>query len=120
MSRPVAPPAAPPALTVRYDGSARTFAAGNDVVIGRDLRADVRVAHPLISRAHLVLRFDQGRWIAIDNAVTFTLPTSNRYTTLDRLGGYASSSDTTRAVGRTLCTTGDLVLVGGKRPSPGR
>ena len=62
MSRP-----APPALTVRYDGSPRTFAAGNDVVVGRDLRADVRIAHPLISRAHLVLRFDQGRWIAIDN-----------------------------------------------------
>src|SRR5690242_18879490 len=62
MSRP-----APPALTVGHDGSARTFAAGNDVVIGRDLRADVRIAHPLISRAHLVLRFDQGRWIAIDN-----------------------------------------------------
>jgi ABC-type multidrug transport system ATPase subunit len=62
MSRPVAP-----ALTVRYDGSQRTFAAGNDVVIGRDLRADVRIAHPLISRAHLVLRFDQGRWMAIDN-----------------------------------------------------
>ena len=58
---------APPALTVRNDGSARTFAAGNDVVIGRDLRADVRIAHPLISRAHLVLRFDQGRWLAIDN-----------------------------------------------------
>src|SRR5690349_2184710 len=62
MSRP-----APPALTVGHDGSARTFAAGNDVVIGRDLRADVRIAHPLISRAHLVLRFDQGRWMAIDN-----------------------------------------------------
>jgi ABC transport system ATP-binding/permease protein len=62
MSRP-----APPALTVRYDGSTRTFAAGSDVVIGRDLRADVRIAHPLISRAHLVLRFDQGRWMAIDN-----------------------------------------------------
>ena len=62
MSRP-----APPALTVRHDGSARTFAAGSDVVIGRDLRADVRIAHPLISRAHLVLRFDQGRWLAIDN-----------------------------------------------------
>ncbi|MEH3142855.1 MAG: FHA domain-containing protein [Mycobacterium kyogaense] len=59
--------AAPPALTVRYDGSTRTFAAGNDVVVGRDLRADVRIAHPLISRAHLVLRFDQGRWLAIDN-----------------------------------------------------
>jgi ABC transport system ATP-binding/permease protein len=60
---------APPALTVRYEGSARTVAAGNDVVVGRDLRADVRVAHPLISRAHLILRFDQpqGRWLAIDN-----------------------------------------------------
>src|SRR3954451_9173963 len=57
----------PPALTVRYDGSTRSFAPGNDVVVGRDLRADVRIAHPLISRAHLVLRFDQGRWIAIDN-----------------------------------------------------
>ncbi len=62
MSRPV-----PPVLTVRYEGSERTFAAGNDVVIGRDLRADVRVAHPLISRTHLIVRFDQGRWIAIDN-----------------------------------------------------
>jgi len=58
---------APPVLTVRYEGSERTFAPGNDVVIGRDLRADVRVGHPLISRAHLVLRFDQGRWVAIDN-----------------------------------------------------
>ena len=57
----------PPALTVRYEGSTRTFAPGNDVVVGRDLRADVRIAHPLISRAHLVLRFDQGRWVAIDN-----------------------------------------------------
>ncbi|OBI45341.1 ABC transporter ATP-binding protein [Mycobacterium kyorinense] len=59
--------AAPPALTVRYDGSERTFAAGHDVVVGRDLRADMRITHPLISRAHLLLRFDQGRWLAIDN-----------------------------------------------------
>jgi len=58
---------APPALTVRYDGSPRTFSPGNDVVVGRDLRADVRIAHPLISRAHLLLRFEQGRWIAVDN-----------------------------------------------------
>ena len=62
MSRP-----APPALTVRFDGSTRSFAPGNDVVVGRDLRADVRIAHPLISRAHLVLRYDGGRWVAIDN-----------------------------------------------------
>jgi ABC transport system ATP-binding/permease protein len=59
--------AAPPALTVRFDGSERTFAAGHDVVIGRDLRADMRITHPLISRHHLTLRFDQGRWLAIDN-----------------------------------------------------
>ncbi|WP_445169076.1 ATP-binding cassette domain-containing protein [Mycolicibacterium sp. Dal123E01] len=62
MSRPAAP-----VLTVRYDGSERTFAAGHDVVVGRDLRADVRIAHPLISRAHLVLRYDHGRWMAVDN-----------------------------------------------------
>ncbi|ORJ60723.1 ATP-binding cassette domain-containing protein [Mycobacterium simiae] len=58
---------APPTLTVRHDGSERTFAAGHDVVVGRDLRADMRITHPLISRAHLLLRFDQGRWLAIDN-----------------------------------------------------
>jgi ABC transport system ATP-binding/permease protein len=54
-------------LTVRYDGSQRTFAAGHDVVVGRDLRADMRITHPLISRAHLLLRYEQGRWLAIDN-----------------------------------------------------
>ena len=69
---------APPVLTVRYDASERTFAAGNDVVIGRDLRADVRVAHPLISRAHLVVRFDQGRWIAIDNGSLNGMYVNNR------------------------------------------
>jgi ABC transport system ATP-binding/permease protein len=73
MSRP-----APPVLTVRYDGAERTFAAGNDVVIGRDLRADVRVAHPLISRTHLLVRFDQGRWIAIDNGSLNGLYVNNR------------------------------------------
>ena len=58
---------APPAITVRADGAERTFAPGHDVVIGRDLRADVRVAHQLVSRAHLLLRYDHGRWVAIDN-----------------------------------------------------
>ena len=56
-----------PVLTVRYNGPPRTFAPGHDVVVGRDLRADVRLAHPLVSRAHLVLRFDRGRWLAVDN-----------------------------------------------------
>lgn len=56
-----------PALTIGYDGTERTFAPGRDVIVGRDLRADLRVTHPLVSRAHLLLRFDQGRWMAIDN-----------------------------------------------------
>ncbi len=56
-----------PALTVRYNGAPRTFSPGHDVVVGRDLRADVRVPHPLVSRAHILLRFDRGRWTAIDN-----------------------------------------------------
>ncbi|WP_197506556.1 FHA domain-containing protein [Mycobacterium sp. E3339] len=58
---------APPVLTIRHDGSLRSFAAGHEVVVGRDTEADVRIADPRISRAHLILRFDQGRWLAIDN-----------------------------------------------------
>ena len=58
---------APPALTIRHDGSQRSFPPGYEVVIGRDLHADLRIPDPRISRAHLILRFDQGRWLAIDN-----------------------------------------------------
>ncbi|HXA11141.1 MAG TPA: FHA domain-containing protein, partial [Mycobacterium sp.] len=58
---------APPALTVRTNGSKRTFAPGHDVVIGGDLRADVRIPDRLVSRAHVLLRFEDGRWVAIDN-----------------------------------------------------
>ncbi|WP_198421228.1 FHA domain-containing protein, partial [Mycobacterium intracellulare] len=62
MSRP-----APPVLTVQSEWSQRSFAPGHDIVVGSDLRADMRVAHPLIARAHLLLRFDGAKWIAIDN-----------------------------------------------------
>jgi len=37
------------------------------VVIGRDADADIRIVDPRISRAHLILRFEQGKWLAIDN-----------------------------------------------------
>ncbi len=37
------------------------------MVIGRDVNADMRIADPRISRSHLILRFDRGRWLAIDN-----------------------------------------------------
>ena len=56
-----------PELTVWYDGLAHTFTPGKEVVVGRDIHADVRVADSLISRAHLLLRFEQGRWKATDN-----------------------------------------------------
>jgi excisionase family DNA binding protein len=54
-------------LIVGTDGSQRSFGPGHDVVIGQDLRADVRVVHPSVSRAHVLLRFDGDRWMAIDN-----------------------------------------------------
>ncbi|OBK40464.1 ABC transporter ATP-binding protein [Mycobacterium sp. 1245111.1] len=50
-----------------HNGSESTFLPGHDVIIGRDLRADVRIADPRISRAHLILRFEHGTWVAIDN-----------------------------------------------------
>jgi ABC-type multidrug transport system ATPase subunit len=54
-------------LTIWHDGSQHTFTAGHDVVIGRDEDADIRVVDPRISREHLILRFEQGKWLAIDN-----------------------------------------------------
>ncbi|MEY8017898.1 ATP-binding cassette domain-containing protein [Mycobacterium servetii] len=58
---------AQPVLTVRIDKTQSSFAPGRDVVVGNDVRADLRVAHPLIARAHLLLRFGEGRWTAVDN-----------------------------------------------------
>jgi ABC transport system ATP-binding/permease protein len=62
MSRPL-----PPTITVCSGGWQHTFAPGHDVVIGRDVRADVRLPDPLVSRAHMMLRCLDGRWVAIDN-----------------------------------------------------
>jgi ABC transport system ATP-binding/permease protein len=57
----------PPSITVCSGGWQRTFAPGDDVVIGRDVRADVRLPQPLVSRAHVLLRCLDGRWVAVDN-----------------------------------------------------
>jgi ABC-type multidrug transport system ATPase subunit len=62
MSRPLPPP-----ITVRSGGWQRTFAPGRDVVIGRDVRADVRIPHLGVSRSHVVLRCLDGRWVAVDD-----------------------------------------------------
>ncbi len=75
---------APPVLTIRCAGTPSNFAAGHDVVVGRDVRADVRVADPLVSRAHLSLRFEDGKWRAVDNgSVTGTYVDGHRVTTID-------------------------------------
>ena len=44
----------PPTITVRFGGWQRTFAPGADVVIGRDVRADVRMPHPGVSGSRAV------------------------------------------------------------------
>jgi ABC-type multidrug transport system ATPase subunit len=62
MSRPLPQP-----ITVRSGGWQRTFAPGHDVVIGRDVRADVRILHPGVSRSHVVLRYLDGHWVAVDD-----------------------------------------------------
>lgn len=61
----------PPVLTVRSDASQRSFTPNftpnHEVVVGSDLRADVRIPHRLIARSHVLLRFEHGSWMAIDN-----------------------------------------------------
>ncbi|BBZ17867.1 hypothetical protein MGAD_22020 [Mycolicibacterium gadium] len=61
----MSPPA--PAITIRSGGWQRTFAAGHDVVVGRDIHADVRIPHPAIARSHVILRYLDGRWVAFDD-----------------------------------------------------
>ncbi|MCV7030177.1 hypothetical protein VT930_04630 [Mycobacterium sherrisii] len=55
---------AQPVLTGRSDRSEVSLAPGGEVVAGSDVRADVRVAHPLVTRAHLLLRFERGGVVA--------------------------------------------------------
>ncbi|CAM2783828.1 ABC transporter ATP-binding protein [Mycobacterium intermedium] len=56
-----------PVLVVKGGGTQRRFAAGCDAVVGSDPRADLPLADPSIAGAHLLLRFDRDRWVAIDN-----------------------------------------------------
>ena len=65
MSRPL-----PPTITVYAGGWQRTFGPGGDLVIGRDVHADVRLPQPVVSRSHVVLRYVDNQWLAIDNAST--------------------------------------------------
>src|SRR5882757_10543017 len=62
MSRPLPPP-----ITIRSGGWQRTFPPGRDIVVGRDVRADVRIPHLGVSRSHVVLRCLDGHWVAVDD-----------------------------------------------------
>jgi ABC-type multidrug transport system ATPase subunit/pSer/pThr/pTyr-binding forkhead associated (FHA) protein len=62
MSRPP-----PTTITVCSGAVRRTFPPGRDVIVGSDIRADLRIPHPAISRAHTILRCVDGQWTAIDN-----------------------------------------------------
>jgi ABC transport system ATP-binding/permease protein len=54
-------------ITVCSGDVRRTFRAGRDIIVGRDVRADLRIPHPAIARAHMILRCVDGQWTAIDN-----------------------------------------------------
>ena len=82
MSRPL-----PPTITVRFGAWQRTFAPGDDVVIGRDVRADLRLLHPAVSRAHLVLRYVDGRWAAIDKSLNGIFVRRQRVSSVDIRNG---------------------------------
>ncbi|MFI5507753.1 ATP-binding cassette domain-containing protein [Mycobacterium sp. NPDC051804] len=56
-----------PAITIRSGGWQRTFTAGRDVVVGRDIHADVRIPHSAVSRSHVILRYLDGGWVAVDD-----------------------------------------------------
>jgi ABC transport system ATP-binding/permease protein len=54
-------------ITVCSGHTRRTFPPGRDIIVGRDVRADLRIPHPAIARAHVILRCLDGHWTAIDN-----------------------------------------------------
>lgn len=77
-----------PAVTVRVGGWQRTFPPGRDVVIGRDVRADIRIPHPGVSRSHLILRCRDGHWTAFDdNSFNGVYVGGQRVQTVDIRGG---------------------------------
>ncbi|MDT5095204.1 MAG: transport system ATP-binding/permease protein [Mycobacterium sp.] len=65
MTHPSEPP--PPSITARFGGGERTFAPGDEVRIGRDIRAGIRLPEPVVSRVHALLRYANDRWVVVDN-----------------------------------------------------
>ncbi|MFC6130254.1 FHA domain-containing protein, partial [Mycolicibacterium llatzerense] len=60
-----------PPLVVRLGDAMFTFPPGKEVIVGRGEGADVRIdvdAKQAISRTHMVLRVENGQWMAIDKS----------------------------------------------------
>ncbi|MGH3576452.1 MAG: FHA domain-containing protein, partial [Mycobacterium sp.] len=63
-----------PPLTVWLGSAMYTFPGDRDVIVGRDRDSDICLhdGNPddltLISRAHAILRFDGGQWVAVDKS----------------------------------------------------
>ncbi|TDH48426.1 FHA domain-containing protein, partial [Mycobacterium eburneum] len=57
-------------LTVWVGSAKYAFSPGPDVTVGLDPRCDIRLDGPdtAISPIHLVLRCDDGQWVAIDSS----------------------------------------------------
>lgn len=53
-------------LTVRWQGSAKTFSPGTDVRIGRDPASDFVVDNPNVSRLHVIVSHDGSGWVVRD------------------------------------------------------
>ncbi|WP_427901949.1 FHA domain-containing protein [Mycobacterium lepromatosis] len=59
-------------------------------MVGRDLRADTRIAYPLIPRAHLLMRLYQGKCLAIDNDSLDGTFTNGRHVPMVNIDGEQS------------------------------
>jgi ABC-type multidrug transport system ATPase subunit len=57
-----------PDVVVTSPSGLQTFSAGDDIVVGRDVRADVRMPHPGVSRSHVIIRHSDAGWVAVDHA----------------------------------------------------
>lgn len=53
-------------LTLEIDGTAVEVSSSQQIVVGRDAGATLRVPHELVSRRHLGIAFDSERWLAQD------------------------------------------------------
>ena len=48
-------------ITISSGAVRRSYPSDRDVVVGRDVRADFRIPHPAVSRAHAILRYVDGQ-----------------------------------------------------------